>query len=67
MMICESCASAARGEDALPSRCPVCKRKISVYRDDIPRTEQRIVVHKFPNTRVRCQGSRKAPASGHDD
>lgn len=24
------------------------------------------MVHNFPNTRIRCQGSRKAPATCHD-
>lgn len=61
-MICEGCATAARGEEPERPHCRVCKREVAVYKGG----DRSIVIHGFPNTRVRCQGSRKPPATGHD-
>lgn len=62
MSICKHCADAAEGKTVELAYCSVCdKRNVSVYATEVPVDEQRVYVHKFPNTRIRCQGSRKPP------
>lgn len=66
-MICKSCADAADGVTIRFTYCPVCGRFIQVYRTDLPREQQHLAVHKLVGTRIRCQGSGKAPSplGGH--
>lgn len=61
MTICDACARAAAGEGAVLRYCRNCGKQSSVYATDVPVSEQRVVVHKHANTRIRCQGSRKPP------
>ncbi len=70
MAICKSCADGADGKIHEVAYCSVCDRRgIAVYNDHVPLDEQQVYVHKFPNTRIRCQGSRRPPVMksvGHD-
>lgn len=66
MSICDHCRGAADGKTAYLAFCSVCdKENVSVYDGSVPVDEQRVYVHKFPNTRIRCQGSRKPPVMKH--
>jgi hypothetical protein len=62
LSICEHCRNAAEGKTAQVAFCSVCDRgRVGIYDTSVPLPEQRVYVHKFPNTQVRCQGSRKPP------